>query len=132
VTAALARAESWAASEVIRPDVPVPVRTLTDELGVAYHRPMPIAPHAAEGVRLTLRWLLGDTDVAPLDLPARRADGSPADAQELAQAAMAASPHRIWSPEERHAVLAEARAAVEQSDRLLHRIATIQAQAASA
>lgn len=131
VTAALARAELWAAAEIIHPDAPVPARTLVSELGVAYHRPMPIAPHAAEGVRLTLRWLVGETATAPLDIPARNADGSPADPQELAQAAIAAAPHRIWGPEERHAALTDARAAVERSRRLLDRIAAAQAQVSS-
>ncbi|MBP2369908.1 hypothetical protein [Pseudonocardia parietis] len=132
VTAALARAEMWAAAEIVHPDAPVPTRTLVDELGVAYRRPLPIAPHAAEGVRLTLRWLLGDIDASPLDLPARCTDGNLAEVHVLVQAAMTAAPHRSWGPEERHAARAEAQATVERSRRLLDRIAEIQAQVTSA
>jgi hypothetical protein len=126
VTAASARAEMWATAEIIYPEAPLPARTLADELGVAHRRPLPIAPHAAEGVRRTLRWLLGDVVEPPLDLPVRCTEG------ELVDAAMAAAPHRIWGPEERHAARAEARAALERSRRLLDRIAAIQSHVASA
>jgi hypothetical protein len=126
VTAELAQAEMWAAHEIVQPDAPLPARTLAGELGVAHRRPLPIAPHAAEGVRLALRWLLGDVAEPPLDLPVRGTE------RELVDAAMAAAPHKFWGPEERHATRAEARAALERSRRLLDRIAAIQDHVASA
>lgn len=93
---------------------------------VPHRRPLPIAPHAAEGVHLTPRRLVGDTAEPPLILPARHTEG------DLVQATMAAAPHRFWGPEERHAARTAARDALAQSQRLLKRITAIQTQIASA
>jgi len=126
VTSALAQFEMWAAAALIGPDAPPPLKTLSEELGVAYRRPLNISPAEADGVRAALGWLLGRTRQPPLPLPERRADGQLVDVQELVEAAMAAAPHRIWGPEERHAARVEARAAVKGSRRLVDKIAAAQ------
>ncbi|WP_214364957.1 hypothetical protein [Pseudonocardia sp. H11422] len=126
VTSALAQYEMWAASASANPDAPPPLRTLSEELGVAYRRPLRIPADEADGVRITLSWLLGRTRRPPMPLPERRPDGQLVAVQELVESAMAAAPHKIWGPEERHAARAEARAAVERSRRLIDKIAAVQ------
>ncbi|WP_433503214.1 hypothetical protein ACQP04_26125 [Pseudonocardia halophobica] len=126
VSRALAEMELWAARTVMSPNSPVPIDALRDELGVTYCPPRQLDPHRAAGASAALNWLLGKATSPPLPLPVRRPDGRPIEAQELVDAAMAAAPYKTWGPEERHAARYEARATVEQSRRLIARIASTQ------
>ncbi|GAA1858150.1 hypothetical protein GCM10009836_42910 [Pseudonocardia ailaonensis] len=126
VTVAMAEAELWAAWALLTPDVPPPLEQISRDLGVPFLPPLPFAAGRGDGAATVLSWLLGTTTVPPMPLPARAPDGRPADAQTLVESAIAAAPHRIWGPEERHAARAAARQTVERSQRLLARIRAAQ------
>ncbi len=115
VTAAIARAEMWAAIAVGN-DAPPDLERLCADQGVEYWPPLPVERGWADGAWLALRWLLGEDGAdAPMTLPRRSTDGAVLTADELYEWELAHAPFRYEAPEQRQALRAEIKRIARES-----------------
>ena len=135
VSRALAEAECVAAQLVVDAAAGLPrfpAESYCTDLGVEFLPAGPVSVEWADGVRVTLRWLLGRRGAsgpAPMALPVRHTDGALMSEDELYE-------HRLSAlvlaplPEERRDLRLRAAVDAARSERLVQRIRSIQHAAA--
>ena len=136
VSRALAEAECAAAQLVVDSAAGLPrfpAESYCTDLGVEFLPAGPVSVEWADGVRVTLRWLLGRRGAsgpaqAPMALPVRHADGALMTEDELYEHRLSGL---VLAPllEERRDIRLRAAVDAARSERLVQRIRSIQRDA---
>lgn len=120
VTMELATAEMWAATAACTPEMSSPsLAAICAGLGVVSRSPLPVEVQFADGAWRTLGWLLGkESQMIPLSVPERNANGSVATGQQLFERAVEQMPWAYKEPERRYALRSEVETRASKSRKL--------------